>query len=74
MLIPVKGCKNGDKIFSIFPMISGANGKIIAENRCDFSFPRAWRIFVKKCYYGVCYNLIYFNDAVNDTRDILGAE
>lgn len=55
-------------------MISGANGKIIAENRCDFSFPRAWRIFVKKRYYGVCDNLIYSNDAVNDTRDILGAE
>lgn len=74
MLIPVKGCKNGDKISSVFPIISGANGKIIAENRCDFFFPRAWRIFVKKRYYGVCDNLIYSNDAVNDTRDILGAE
>lgn len=30
--------------------------------------------FVKERYYGVCDNLIYSDDAVNDTRDILGAE
>ncbi|HAX83998.1 MAG TPA: hypothetical protein DCY15_05905 [Ruminococcaceae bacterium] len=29
--------KNGDKVFSVFPMISGANGKLIAENCYDFS-------------------------------------
>lgn len=32
------------------------------------------KFFVKERYYGVCDNLIYSDDAVNDTRDILGAE
>lgn len=29
--------KNGDKIFSVFPMISGSSGKLIAENCYDFT-------------------------------------
>ena len=29
--------KNGDKIFSVFPMISGSSGKLVAENCYDFS-------------------------------------
>ena len=29
--------KNGDKTFSVFPMISGSSGKLIAENCYDFS-------------------------------------
>lgn len=29
--------KNGDKIFTVFPMVSGSSGKLIAENCYDFT-------------------------------------
>lgn len=70
----MKGCKNGDKIFSVFSMISGANDKIIAKAAVISLFREHGEFFVKERYYGVCDNLIYSDDAVNDTRDILGAE
>lgn len=121
---------NGDKISSVFPMLSGMDGKLCTDKACyDFSVytddggkktddvviayellseaaevqrytdmgmilqytgktqvidgRSCWIFalgtdhegqFVREFYYGVCDNLIYSYDAINDKWNVLGAE